>query len=245
MGWLLLAATSLSTLPRCARLASSMLRPLACAALVRLVASHASMTKPFPRNARDGNLTIFRNGAWPRASGKSGNSGCSCTGSAGGCAAGLPTGRPQTNGQPCLWFSQGCSPGCPTCTGTNGHTDKPLCSTFLQPTNNDPHTRTEDPTDPTSYHYTPWRSPGHAPTADPCGLAGGTAPAHEGPGVAVFTANGVAKQGDKGSQVLAAGPPVETWRRGDSVEVAWGIRYNHVGPTSSLPCVVLHFVQPN
>ena len=25
---------------------------------------------------------------------------------------------------------------------------------------------TEDPTDPASFHYTPWRSPGHAPTSD-------------------------------------------------------------------------------
>jgi hypothetical protein len=66
---------------------------------------HASMTRPVPRNAADANLTIFRDGKWPASAGKSGRSGCSCTGEAGGCDAGLH--RPQTNGQPCLWFNQG------------------------------------------------------------------------------------------------------------------------------------------
>lgn len=47
--------------------------------------------------------------------------------------------------------------------------------------------------------------------------------------MAVFTPNGVAKQGDKGSVVLKPGPAVETWARGASVEVAWGIRFNHGG----------------
>ena len=90
-------------------------------------------------------------------------------------------------------------------------------------------TRTEDPTDSASFPYTPWRSPGFAPTADACGLAGGTVPAHQGPGEAVFTPNGAAKLGDKGSKVLKPGPPVEVWKRGTQVEVAWGIRFNHGG----------------
>ena len=93
----------------------------------------------------------------------------------------------------------------------------------------DPATRTEDPTDPKSYHYTPWRSPGHAPVTDACGIAGGTPPAHAGPGVAVFTDIGYAKQGSLGSQALKKGPAMETWKAGSSVEVAWGIRYNHGG----------------
>ena len=46
----------------------------------------------------------------------------------------------------------------------------------------------------------------------------------EGPGEAVFTANGVAKQGDRGSEVLKQGAPAEQWKRGTVVEVAWGIR---------------------
>ena len=182
------------------------------------VAAHSSMTKPLPRNARDRNLTMFKDGAFIQHKVGS-HSGCSCTGPKGGCPAGFE--RTETNGQPCLWFQQGCSPGCKSCTGTNGHTDKPLCDTFMPPTNNDSNTRTENPTDLMSYFYTPWRSPGYAPTADACGLAGGTDVAHEGGGEAVFTANGVAQQGDKGSVVLKPGPPVETWKRGTQVEVSW------------------------
>jgi len=189
---------------------------------------HASMTDPLPRNARDRNLTIFKDGAFVQHKVGS-HSGCSCTGPEGGCPAGLPTGRPQTNGQPCLWFSQGCSPGCKSCTGTNGHSSVPLCDTSMPPTNNATSTRTEDPSDPTSFPFTPWRSPGFAPTADACGVAGGTSSSHEGPGEAVFTPNGVAKQGDKGSEVLKQGPPVATWTRGSVVEVSWGIRFNHGG----------------
>ena len=189
-----------------------------------------------PRNAADGKLEQFKRGSWPRSAAKSGNSGCSCTGEAGGCDAGLN--RNQTNGQPCLWFNQGCSPGCKNCTGTNGHANRPLCDTFMQPTNLDPATRTEDPTNPKSYHYTPWRSPGHAPVTDACGIAGGTAVQHEGPGVAVFTDIGYAKQGDMGSKVLKKGPSQETWKAGSSVEVAWGIRYNR---EHSLPSRITSF----
>lgn len=147
------------------KMAAKMLRAaIVAAAAVASVDGHASMTRPVPRNAADANLTIFKDGSWPTSAGKAGRSGCSCTGEAGGCDAGLH--RPQTNGQPCLWFNQGCSPGCKTCTGTNGHANKPLCDTFMEPTNTDPRTRTEHPTDAKSYHYTPWRSPGHAPVTD-------------------------------------------------------------------------------
>ena len=48
-------------------------------------------------------------------------------------------------------------------------------------------------------------------------MAGGTSAAHQGPGEAVFTPNGVAKQGDRGSVVLKPGPPVATWQRGTQV----------------------------
>jgi hypothetical protein len=205
------------------------MRPLALAAILGLAAGHSSMTKPLPRNARDRNMSIFKDGAFVQHKVGS-HSGCSCLGPKGSCAAGLPGGRPETNGQPCLWFSQGCSPGCKECTGTNGHTNTPLCDTFMPPTNNATATRTEDPTDPNSFPYTPWRSPGHAPTSDPCGTAGGTDVAHEGAGEAVFTEiPGVAKQGDKGSEVLKPGPPVEVWKRGTNAEVSWGIRFNHGG----------------
>ena len=202
-----------------------MLRVLIVAAAAVSVDGHASMVKPVPRNAADRSLPIFADGRWPKSMGGSGNAGCSCTGPDGGCEAGRA--RTETNGQPCLWFSQGCSPGCKTCTGTNGHTNRPLCKEAMEPTNVDPATRTEDPTDPTSFRYTPWRAPGHAPVMDACGVAGGTPKKHEGPGVAVFTPNGVAEQGDMGSATLKKAAPVETWKAGTAVEVQWGIRYNH------------------
>ena len=84
-----------------------MLKLVALALFAALDAAHAhaSMTKPVPRNAADGNLTTFAGGAWPNSAGKSGSSGCSCTGEKGGCDAGLK--RTATNGQPCLWFNQG------------------------------------------------------------------------------------------------------------------------------------------
>ena len=75
-----------------------MLRIVAIAAVMTVVSAHASMTKPFPRNARDGNLTAFQDGKWPvqGRSAQVGNSGCSCADHE-GCAAGK--GRPETNGQ--------------------------------------------------------------------------------------------------------------------------------------------------
>ena len=77
---------------------TAMLRIVAIAAVMTVVSAHASMTKPFPRNARDGNLTAFQDGKWPvqGRSAQVGNSGCSCADHE-GCAAGK--GRPETNGQ--------------------------------------------------------------------------------------------------------------------------------------------------
>ena len=75
----------------------------------------------------------------------------------------------------------------------------------------------------------PWRRPGTAPVVDACGLAGGTQPWHAGPGVAVFANTSFAKFGDKGSTVLPPAPSGTVWRAGASVEVSWGIRFNHGG----------------
>ena len=56
------------------------------------------------------------------------------------------------------------------------------------------------------YQHNPWRSPGAAPTNDACGMAGGTVPAHAGPGDAVYADNIFAKMGDLGSEVLKPAP---------------------------------------
>lgn len=80
-----------------------------------------------------------------------------------------------------------------------------------------------------SYRFSPWRRPGSAPVEDACGKAGGTAPAHAGPGVAVFASTPFAKMGDLGSEVLPPAPSGTVWTVGGTAEVAWGIRYNHGG----------------
>jgi hypothetical protein len=84
---------------------------------------HASMWQ-VPPNAADANLTIFKDGSADLRQQTRPQWLLVHHAEAGGCAAGLH--RPQTNGQPCLWFNQGCSPGCKTCTGTNDHANKPL-----------------------------------------------------------------------------------------------------------------------
>lgn len=80
-----------------------------------------------------------------------------------------------------------------------------------------------------SYRLNPWRAPGHAPVFDACGKAGGTDTTHFGPGEAMFSDTIFAKGGDLGSKVLEAAPSGTVWTAGESVEVSWGIRYNHGG----------------
>ena len=80
-----------------------------------------------------------------------------------------------------------------------------------------------------SYRHSPWRAPGTAPVMDACGQAGGTVPWHGGPGVAVFANTSFAKFGQLGSVVLPPAPSGTIWEAGSSVEVSWGIRFNHGG----------------
>jgi len=188
---------------------------------------HGMMISPEPRNARDRHLPAFQNGSWPATT-----DGCNCAFNGGGCAA--ATGRAAGGGQPCLWFSQGCTIGCDKCTGTNGHTTVRLCNGTMQPTNNNPATRTMNRgavagSKDDTYRYNPWRAPGYAPVSDPCGMAGGTLPGHAGAGEAKFAPTPWAKQGDLGSRVLAPANSTASWVAGSSVEVSWGIRYNHGG----------------
>ena len=52
--------------------------------------------------------------------------GCDCANPRGGCLAHKARG----SGQSCLWFSQGCSINCKSCTGENGHSSTSV--TWLQ-----------------------------------------------------------------------------------------------------------------
>jgi hypothetical protein len=128
-------------------------------------AGHGSVLYPPPRNAVERTLPEFANGSFP-----AGHYDCSCTNG---------TETHCESGQSCLWMHQGCTIGC-ECTG-NGTMSRVgnwnSCNTTLQPTNNDPLTRTlnrgavalsvED-----MYKFNPWRAPGSATTSDPCGVAG-------------------------------------------------------------------------
>jgi len=75
----------------------------------------------------------------------------------------------------------------------------------------------------------PWRAPGSAPVIDPCGQAGGRISTCPIGGDSVFTNTSMAKMGDFGSKVLPLSSSKVRWAAGSSVEVAWGIRYNHGG----------------
>ena len=74
--------------------------------------------------------------------------------------------------------------------------------------------------------YNPWRAPGHAPVADPCGIAGGWgtpgAPGNGGVPPPGFT------QGDRGSN-LPPSPTSTKWRAGKTATAMWGVVANHGG----------------
>jgi len=133
-------------------------------------------------------------------------------------------------GMACMWFSQGCSIGCPNCTENNKVFTKSLCGSKTPPTIRDPSRRTFNRHAPsgsvldwTKTH--PWRAPGSAPVLDPCGVAGGASKNNSGAGGFVPPSF---KAGDKGSS-LPALPTKTMWDAGSIVEVSWAIAANHGG----------------
>lgn len=195
-------------------------------ALLPCATGHGMLISPPPRNSNDRNLPEFKHGKWPLDT-----DGCNCANSKGGCDA--ATAREAGGGQACLWFSQGCTIGCDVCDNVTGHTTSPLCkNSTMEPTNNNPATRTVNRfsvagSSNDTYRYNPWRAPGFAPVTDACGMAGGNP--RSGGGAAVFHDTQYAKQGDLGSRVLQPQPSGTVWTAGATVNVSWGIRYNHGG----------------
>ena len=123
--------------------------------------------------------------------------------------------------------------GCESCNNIDTQTDgKRLClNGTLEPTLPD-WARTMNVGVNSGSHdlwrYHPWRAPGHAPVNDPCGMAGGTIPANAGGTPdAVFTNTSLARMGELGSHVLPYAPSGTIWFSGSTVEVGWGITYNH------------------
>ena len=195
--------------------------------LAALVVGHGMLVHPPSRNAVDRTLEEFANGAWPAQT-----DGCNCADSRGGCHA--ASARASGGGQACLWFSQGCAIGCPSCTNLHGHTNVSLCEhPTATATLNSPALRTMNVDAPPGterdvYRFNPWRAPGTAPVADSCGMAGGS-PHPVRQDAALFYNTEFARQGDLGSKVLAPAPSGTVWARGSAQEVAWAIRYNHGG----------------
>lgn len=131
-------------------------------------------------------------------------------------------------GYSCMWFSQGCSIGCPNCTGNTTDFFHNLCGSTKQPTIMDARFRTfnrygQDPQGDWT-KSNPWRAPGNAPVLDACGVAGGFGQNNEGPGGHPPPGH---RWGDRGSEL----PKLEktVWTAGSTVEVAWGIAANHGG----------------
>lgn len=214
-----------------------------------LFLGHASLVIPTPRNAMDGGLPDFIGGKVPH-----GGTACTC---ANGQECDMGVRREGGSGQPCLWWSQGCSIGCEYCVtdprheANNGsiptraiegawpHTDKAGFRTAYCDTPAEPvlpkaywtmNRHAVDGAINDSYRHNPWRAPGKAPVVDPCGQAGGKYKQTPMGGDSVFMTTQYAKMGDLGSQVL---PPtagaLPKWVAGSHAEVAWGMRFNHGG----------------
>ena len=146
----------------------------------------------------------------------------------------------------CLWFNQGCQPGCKQCTDRAGGPVNPgaefqqdMCSELngtMAPTLTDTKLRTyRDLLHGGDWtRRNPWRAPGHAPVFSPCGLAGGGGSAgdwmsqslydHERSGA---TTPPFIKRGFDAREVPEG--PKTTWRQGSVQEVAWSIFDNHGG----------------
>jgi hypothetical protein len=147
---------------------------------------------------------------------------------------------PCHNGQASFWYSQGCFIGCPTCDHLSGRRQTDLCKLGFKATVNEPSQRSVSrnttaggPND--IYRHNPWRAPGFAPTADACGLAGGTPWGADAPEAGFYTNTTYAHHGMRGTS-LPPMPTGATWRVGGEATVSWNVRNNHGGGYSYRLC---------
>jgi len=104
----------------------------------------------------------------------------------------------------------------------------------MEPTNNDPEFRTWDPygedKNPDQHKYNPWRAPGKAPVADPCGVASG------GNNAGAYAAVPAGyKTGDRAMDVLSE-QEATLWSAGGVAQVGWGLSAQHSGGYSYRLC---------
>ena len=189
---------------------ASLLRGLVLCTLVLGAVSHAGLVFPVPRN--NFNASSPREIVHPWTGGR--RLGGPCAGSA------------------CLWFNEGCFPGCEAC--LDGFPQLPANFSSDAQKNyygapNCAAPQLQEPTLPERYRtwnignrspfgdytrYHPWRSPGHAPTSDPCGIAGGYAQPTRGGGETPMGA----VQGDKGSTLPRHAGAATQWPAGGTAE---------------------------
>jgi hypothetical protein len=165
--------------------------------------SHGAMTFPPPRSSR----------GLPADGGADGP----------GCVGGA-----------CFWFSVGCFTGCDACSN-EGNAMYPTpadahCKLPSEPTLNARELRTYnvDNTADDWTRYMPWRSPGRAPVANPCGVSGGYKP----PG-----GNTPANPVPHGFPPFLNGTkirplvdkPKTVWYANSTANVSWAIYVNHGG----------------
>lgn len=191
-----------------------------------IVNGHGAMLMPPPRNGIDSTIPGDDWGNGTNRTGQMEPLGVACKNGTSDC-------RP---GQSVFWFSQGCTPGCPECDGLGQRVadwdhcaatrPKPFVPTLAKKywsanrnaTAGGPHDL---------WKFQPWRSPGQAPVADACGMAGGSAaPMYNG---AEYTPTKYGKQGDLGSYVLPPRPTGTVWTSGGVANVSWYIAFNHGG----------------
>eukprot|EP00729_Bicosta_minor_P000234 gene234-15956_t len=184
---------------------------------------HGAIISPRSRNSVDYLVGVNAPADWP--------SNRDCTNITGGAC---------NNGQADFWYSQGCFIGCGECDHTSGRRQIDLCGLGMVATINDPKYRSVNrnatagsPED--IYKHNPWRAPGSAPTANACGLAGGTPWGAEVGEAGDYTNTTFAHHGMKGTDLKPLYTEVQ-WVIGQEEEVVWQIENNHGGGYSYRLC---------
>ena len=100
------------------------------------------------------------------------------------------------------------------------------CPPHPTPSSLGPVTRPRPPHTCPADKHNPWRAPGNAPTADACGLAGGTPWPQEASEAGDYTTTVYAHHGMNGSALKPLYTGVQ-WTIGTEAEVTWQISNNH------------------
>jgi len=183
---------------------------------------HGTVVSPRSRNSVDYLVGVNTPKDWP--------SNADCTNI---------TGDACHNGQATFWYSQGCFIGCDECDHMSGRRNIDLCGKGKKGTLPEQYRTVNRDSEFGSkfdiYRHNPWRAPGNAPTADPCGLAGGTPWPQEVSEAGDYSTTIYAHHGMRGTDLKPLLTGV-TWTIGTEAEVTWQISNNHGGGYSYRLC---------